>query len=40
MLAHLYHPGAVAGQHTPRSIWEITDKGRLWLRERAAIAGS
>jgi DNA-binding PadR family transcriptional regulator len=23
-------------EDTPRSIWEITDKGRQWLRERAA----
>jgi hypothetical protein len=39
-LAHLCHPGAVTGQHTPRSIWEITDKGRQWLREHAGTAGS
>jgi hypothetical protein len=30
MLAHL--------QHTPRSIWEITDKGRQWLREHTGAA--
>jgi len=27
MLAYLYHPGAVSGQHTPRGIWEMTGKG-------------
>ena len=31
MLAHL--------QHTPRSIWEITEKGRQWLREHTATGG-
>jgi len=31
MLAQLCHRGAVAGQHTPRSIREIAGKGRDWL---------
>ena len=32
MLVHL--------QHTPRSIWEITEKGRRWLREQSGSVGT
>jgi len=39
MLAHEYHPGPLTGQHTPRSIWEITEKGRQWLRQQGGTTG-
>jgi hypothetical protein len=32
MLVHL--------QHTPRSIWEITEKGRQWLRKQDKSVGT
>jgi len=34
MLAYLYHPGAVSGQHTPRSVWEISEGQRMQTDKR------